>query len=113
MIRLFNVYYPIRTLILMAGEALIVCASFLLGMALRHHDDLYVALNYEGGYFTILLVTLLVLIFSYWFDLYDPTHFDEKGELYFRLLLVPGLLALILAAVSYFFPTLKRTRIKN
>jgi sugar transferase (PEP-CTERM system associated) len=104
-IRLFNVYYPIRTLILMAGEALIVCASFLLGMALRHHDDLYVALNYEGGYFTILLVTLLVLIFSYWFDLYDPTHFDEKGELYFRLLLVPGLLALILAAVSYFFPT--------
>jgi sugar transferase (PEP-CTERM system associated) len=89
----------------MAGEALIVCASFLLGMALRHRDDLYVALNYEGGYFKILLVTLLVLIFSYWFDLYDPTHFDEKGELYFRLLLVPGLLALILAAVGYFFPT--------
>jgi sugar transferase (PEP-CTERM system associated) len=104
-IRLFNVYYPLRTLVLMAGEALIVCASFLLGMALRHRDDLYVALNYEGGYFKILLVTLLVLIFSYWFDLYDPTHFDEKGELYFRLLLVPGLLALILAAVGYFFPT--------
>jgi len=103
-IRLFNVYYPVRTLILMAGEAFIVCASFLLGMALQHRDDLYVALNYEGGYFKILLVTMLVLVFSYWFDLYDPTHFDEKGELYFRLLLVPGLLALVLAAVGYFFP---------
>ncbi|MFZ0802111.1 MAG: TIGR03013 family XrtA/PEP-CTERM system glycosyltransferase [Terriglobales bacterium] len=105
MIRLFNVYYPVRTLVLMAGEALIVCASFLLGMALQHRDDLYVALNYEGGYFKILLVTMLVLVFSYWFDLYDPTHFDEKGELYFRLLLVPGLLALVLAAVGFFFPT--------
>ena len=104
MIRLFNVYYPIRTLVLLAGEALIVCCSFLLGMALRHHDDLYVTLNYEGGYFKILLVTMVVLVFSHGFDLYDPTHFDEKGELYFRLLLVPGLVALILAGVSYLFP---------
>jgi sugar transferase (PEP-CTERM system associated) len=104
-IRLFNVYYPIRTLILLVGEAMIVCLSFLLGMVLQHHDDLYIALNYEGGYFKILLVTMMVLMFSHWFDLYDPTHFDEKGELYFRLLLVPGLLALILAGVGYFFPT--------
>ncbi len=106
MIRLFNVHYPVRTLVLMAGEALIVCSSFFLGMVLQHRDDLYVALNYEGGYFKILLVTLLVLFFSYWFDLYDPTRFDEKGELYFRLLLVPGLLAFILAGVSYVFPSL-------
>ena len=31
MIRLFNVYYPVRTLILLGGEALIVWTSFLLG----------------------------------------------------------------------------------
>lgn len=104
MIRLFNVYYPIRTLVLLVGEALIVWTSFLLGMALQHREDLYVALNYEGGYLKILAVTLLVLVFSHWFDLYDPNHFDEKGELYFRLLLVPGILALMLAAVGYVFP---------
>ncbi|MGD0183093.1 MAG: sugar transferase, partial [Terriglobales bacterium] len=104
MIRLFNVYYPIRTLILLVGEALIVWASFLLGMALQHREDLYVALNYEGGYLKILAVTLVVLIFSHWFDLYDPNHFDEKGELYFRVLLVPGILAFMLAAVGYVFP---------
>jgi sugar transferase (PEP-CTERM system associated) len=103
-IRLFNVYYPIRTLILLAGEALIVWTSFLLGMALQHREDLYVALNYEGGYLKILVVTLVVLVFSHWFDLYDPNHFDEKGELYFRVLLVPGLLAVTLAAVAYAFP---------
>jgi sugar transferase (PEP-CTERM system associated) len=103
-IRLFNVYYPIRTLILLVGEALIVGTSFLLGMALQHREDLYVALNYEGGYLKILVVTLVVLVFSHWFDLYDPNHFDEKGELYFRILLVPGILALMLAAAGYMFP---------
>jgi sugar transferase (PEP-CTERM system associated) len=103
-IRLFNVHYPIRTLILLTGEALIIWTSFLLGMALQHREDLYVSLNYEGGYLKIFAVTLLVLVCSHWFDLYDPNHFDEKGELYFRLLLVPGILALMLAGVGYVFP---------
>ncbi len=104
MIRLFNVYYPIRTLVLLAGEALVVSTSFLLGMVLQYRGDSYLVLNYEYGYFNILAVTLVVLLFSHWFDLYDPRHFNEKGELYFRLLLVPGILALLLAAVGYVFP---------
>jgi sugar transferase (PEP-CTERM system associated) len=105
-IRLFNVHYPVRTLILLAGEALIVWTSFLLGLALQHRNDLYVVLNYEGGYLKILSVTVVVLFFSHWFDLYNPTHFEEKGELYFRLLLVPGIVALMLAFIGYAFPHL-------
>jgi hypothetical protein len=62
-IRLFHVYYPVRTLVLLFGEALIVCISFFLGMALQHRDDLYVALNYEGGYLRIAIVTLAVCCF--------------------------------------------------
>jgi sugar transferase (PEP-CTERM system associated) len=49
-------------------------------------------------------VTALVLVCSHWFDLYDPTRFSEKGELYYRLLLVPGLLAFLLAVTGYLFP---------
>src|SRR4029077_19541924 len=40
----------------------------------------------------------------HWFDLYDSAQFDAKGEMYFRLFLVPGLFALFLAVVGYFFP---------
>ncbi len=105
MIRLFNVYYPIRTLILLAGEALIVWTSFLLGAVLELRDDSYLVLNYEGGYVKIFVVTGLVLLCSYWFDLYDTARLTTKGELYFRLLLVPGLLAFLLAAVGYIHPS--------
>jgi sugar transferase (PEP-CTERM system associated) len=103
-IRLFNVYYPIRTLILLAGEALIVWTSLLLGAVLELRDDSYLVLNYEGGYIKIFVVTGLVLLCSYWFDLYDTARLTTKGELFFRLLLVPGLLSFLLAAISYFHP---------
>jgi sugar transferase (PEP-CTERM system associated) len=103
-IRLFNVYYPIRKLILLIGEALIVWSSLLLGAFLAHPDDYYIVLNIEFGYFKILALTAAVLLCSHWFDLYDTSLVNTKNELYFRLLLVPGLLAFVLAAVSYFRP---------
>jgi sugar transferase (PEP-CTERM system associated) len=104
-IRLFNVYYPVRTLILLGGEALIVWTSLLLGAVIELRDDSYLVLNYEGGYVKIFVVTALVLLCSYWFDLYDTARLTTKGELFFRLLLVPGLLAFLLAAVSYVRPS--------
>ena len=104
MIRLFNVYYPVRTLVLLIGEPLIVWTSFLLGAVYAFRQDSYLVLNYEGGYLKILVVTILVLLCSHWFDLYDTARLNTRGELYFRLLMVPGLLAFILAGVSYLKP---------
>ncbi len=104
MIRLFNVYYPVRTLVLLAVETTVVFLSFLLGVLLAFPDDRYIVLNYQGGYIKVLIATVVVLICSHWFDLYDSQQFDAKGEMYFRLFLVPGLFALFLAAVGFFFP---------
>ncbi|HUK49337.1 MAG TPA: TIGR03013 family XrtA/PEP-CTERM system glycosyltransferase [Terriglobales bacterium] len=104
MIRLFNVYYPIRTLILLSGEALLVWTSFVVAIMLQHPESSYVLLNYEGGYVKVLLATLTVLVFSHLFDLYEPAQWKAKGELYFRLLLVPGILALVAAMVAYISP---------
>ncbi len=104
MIRLFNVYYPIRTLVLLGGEALLVWTSFLVAAIVRHPEDSYVMLNYEGGYLKILAGTVSVLVFSHLFDLYEPARWSARGELYFRLLLVPGILALAIAVLAYVFP---------
>lgn len=106
MIRLFNVYYPIRQLVLLGGEALLVWTSFLIAAVLRHPEDYYVMLNYEGGYYKVLAATAAVLVFSHLFDLYEPARWSARGELYFRLLLVPGILALLLGALAYVFPRL-------
>jgi sugar transferase (PEP-CTERM system associated) len=103
-IRLFNVYYPVRTLILLVGEALIVGTSLLLGVMYANWEDSYLVLVYEHGYLKIIALTLLVLLGSHWFDLYDTSRLTTRGELYFRLLMVPGLLAFVLAAVAYFRP---------
>jgi sugar transferase (PEP-CTERM system associated) len=104
LIRLFNVYYPVRTLVLLIGEALIVWTSFLLGAVYELREDSYLVLNYEGGYLKILGVTILVLLCSHALDLYDTSRLNTKSELYFRLLMVPGVLAFILAAVSWIRP---------
>ena len=106
MIRLFNVYYPIRTLVLLVGEALLVWTSFLVATIWQHPENAYILLNYEGGYLKILVATIAVLIFSHLFDLYEPARWDARGELYFRLLMVPGVLALLTAVLAYVFPNL-------
>lgn len=104
MIRLFNIYYPIRTLVLLGGETLLVWSSLIAATVWQHPEDSYVVLNYEGGYLKILAATIGVLLFSHMFDLYEPTLWNARGELYFRLLLVPGILALVTAVIAYLFP---------
>ncbi|MGA2335311.1 MAG: TIGR03013 family XrtA/PEP-CTERM system glycosyltransferase [Terriglobales bacterium] len=106
MIRLFNVYYPIRTLVLLIGEALIVWTSFLLGAWIILREDCYLVLYVEGGFVNLLVLTVLVLLCSHCFDLYDTARLNTKGELYFRLLLVPAVVAFVLAFVSYIWPNL-------
>ncbi len=106
MIRLFNVYYPIRTLVLLIGEALIVWTSFLLGAWIILREDCYLVLYVEGGFVNLLVLTVLVLLCSHGLDLYDTARLNTKGDLYFRLLLVPAVVAFVLALVSYIWPNL-------
>jgi sugar transferase (PEP-CTERM system associated) len=105
-IRLFNVYYPVRTLVLLLGEALVVGFSFLLGTMftvesmLRLSNTLFI----ERGYLRILALTAVVLLLSHGFDLYDSSKIEQKLDQAFRILFVLGLVALILGAILYKFP---------
>jgi len=76
-IRLFKVYYPLRTLVLLAGEALIVGFSLVAGMLLVWRNSEYNLLQLsnelfiENGFLKILVATGIVLVLSHRFDLYD------------------------------------------
>lgn len=104
MIRLFKVYYPVRTLVLLGVEALIVWVSFVLGTLLQN-SDWWLVLNVEGGYLKIVGVTALVLLVSHWLDLYDSAGMGAKWEQAFRMLMVLGFVALGLSAIGFAFPT--------
>jgi sugar transferase (PEP-CTERM system associated) len=112
-IRLFKVYYPLRTLVLLVGEALIVWISFVLATIWRNPDN-WLLLNVDGGYLQvlatlgpkILMVTAVVLLLSHLFDLYDSSSLGAKWEHAFRLLLVLGVVALALAALGSRYPSL-------
>ena len=104
MIRLFNVYYPTRTIVLLLCEALIVSGCFLLATVLLLGPDTYLVLNYEYGGLKILGLTILTLLCSYYFDLYEPQRISARWEIYFRLLLVLGFLSFLLSAIIYLFP---------
>jgi len=106
LVRLFNVYYPKRFLILLGGEALLLSLSFLLAAVLRLGEDSSLVLNDENGYFKILAVTILALLCLYYLDLYDYQKLRTVGETYFRLLLFLGCFSFLLAAVSYLFPAI-------
>jgi sugar transferase (PEP-CTERM system associated) len=105
-IRLFNVYYPVRTLVLLLGEALIIGLSFVLGTVftvesmLRLNNELII----ERGYLRIIALTAVVLLLSHGFDLYDSSKIEVKLEQAFRMLFVLGLVALVLGIVIYFIP---------
>ena len=108
MIRLFNVYYPVRTLVLLIVEALVVGLSFLLTIWWQNQESSWILLNVEGGYWKIVGVTAIVLLLSHGLDLYDSSSTGEKWDQIFRLFTVLGLVAFVLAAVDlvygYFLP---------
>jgi len=104
MVRLFNVYYPTRTLMLLLCEAFLVAGVLLMTATYQIGPDTYIALIYENGIVKILGITTLTLLLSYYFDLYEPQRISGGWEIYFRLLLVLSVLCFVLGIVVFFFP---------
>jgi sugar transferase (PEP-CTERM system associated) len=102
-IRLFNVYYPVRTLVLLVVEALVVGSSFLLATWWLNPETNWILLNVEGGYLKILGVTAIVLLLSHGLDLYDSARLGAMWDQVFRLFLVLGLVAFSLAGVDFVY----------
>jgi sugar transferase (PEP-CTERM system associated) len=104
LIRLFSVYYPKRLLVLVAGEGIIVCASFLLAALIRLGPDSALVLNYQYGFGKILAVTVVALFCLHYFDLYDLQEVAARGDIWFRLFVVVGILSFLLAGLGLLFP---------
>src|ERR1039458_2060894 len=106
MIRLFNAYFPTRTLLLTVTEAILVTLGFVLAVVLtqRTTTDANIYLLYENGLGRILLVVVVFLVLMYYFDLYDSFVLANRREVVTRLVGVLGSAFVALAVLYYAFP---------
>ena len=110
MIRLLNVYFPTKGILLFLTEALLVIGSFVASLYILAGSDAYILLFFEHGWSKILGLTFLTVLMSYYFDLYEPNLLFEQREIYFRLLTVLGCVCIVISALLFFEPGLEITR---
>jgi len=107
LVRVFNIYFPVRTLLLLAGEAIIIPASFLLAALIRLGGDSVLFLAYEQGSYKIALACGVFIICMYYYDLYESYALCDPREITNRLILVLGTGCMVMALVYYVFPSVR------
>ncbi len=111
MIRLFNAYFPTRTLLLTVTEALLVTLGFVAAVIYwaGTASDANIYLLYENGFGRIGLVVGIFTLLMYYFDLYDSIVLSNRREVITRLVGVLGCSFVSLSALYYVFPELRLT----
>ena len=104
MIRLFNVVYPTRVLLLLVGEGALIISAFALAVLVRYRQDTLLYLNYQGGFGQVGLAAGVCLICLYYFDLYDSMIISNQREVLIRIVQVLGTTCIVVAPVHYLFP---------
>jgi sugar transferase (PEP-CTERM system associated) len=104
MVRVFQVYYPKRTILLFSGEAVFFCAAFVLAVWLQRTPNFLTALMHQSAFVKILAVDAFALGFSYLLDLYEPQRLKSGRDMYCRLMLVLGVLSFVLSGVVLLVP---------
>lgn len=107
MIRILNVYFPARGVFLFLSETLIVIGSFILSLYILAGSNAWPLLTHDHGRAKILGLTILVILMSYYFDLYEPGLLFDDREIYFRTLVVLGIVCFLISLLLYLEPTLE------
>lgn len=103
---------PVRTLLMVLFEAVLILAGILLSTAIRFHS-LHAILFYLTEPFTkarFVFVALVCLISFYYYDLYDSSAVRRRTVLVVRTLQGLGLACVVIGAVYYVRPELSLGR---
>jgi sugar transferase (PEP-CTERM system associated) len=103
-IRVFNLYIPTRSVILVAGEMATICLSFLLAIIVRFGFETNRAMSEGRAVWTILGVIVLAFVLCHFAELYDSRRVAQPEEAYPRLLALVGCLSFALGALGFLLP---------
>jgi len=108
MIRLFHAYFPVRTVLLVVSDSVFILTGFLLATLVWSHvwgnpDPL-------GSYAKIALVSFVLAMCLYYYDLYESEIAANLREVTARLVQVLGTACVILALLYYIYPEIQLER---
>jgi sugar transferase (PEP-CTERM system associated) len=104
MVRLFNVHYPKRTLVLAASEVLLVLLALLVPMTVQFLGDIPEVPSFGERFLKLLLAAAIVILCAYYLDLYSPSTITNSREVWTRAMMSLGASCIVLAAVYAMLP---------
>ncbi len=104
MVRVFNVYFPNRTLLLALSEALLIFVALLGATFAESGDKAGLVLDDQQGFWKIALPCIVCMLCMYYYDLYDSSVLTNPREVMTRLVQVLGTACVILALLYYIYP---------
>ena len=105
MVKLFNAYFPKRTLLLVLTETSLIFLVLILIVFLRLGSAAGLTVLYQHGYLKVAVVFLLCFLSMYFNDLYDPKVISNRREMPARLIRGLGATCLVLALLYLTFPS--------
>jgi sugar transferase (PEP-CTERM system associated) len=106
MVRIFNVYFPSRTFVLLCSEIILTVLCFVSSALLLHGDGSYAVLLTTSGIAQLAVMAITCLCCAHYFDLYDTRNLKSWRDLLPRLLQVLGAASLALGIIYYLVPRL-------
>ncbi len=110
MIRLFHVYFPGRTVLLAATEAMLIVAALLLICFGGSGLETTMTPGYALDVVKVLIAAAVVMLCMYYYDLYDTSVIHSPMEVLPRLVQVLGTACLVLALLYYVYPMARLSR---
>ena len=107
MIRIFNAYFPTRTLLLVFTETLVAFCALIGATYVLYGGDSTILLFYENGLLRIGIVCAICVLCIYYYDLYNSIVISSTREVVTKLVQVVGTTCIILAVLYYLYPTIQ------
>ena len=105
-LKIFNIYIPLRKLVFFFLESLFIWGLVLLAVYLRFLGDRFELVDFHDIILKSLLIVIVVQISLYYFDLYAQINFLKTTETIARLFQALSAASIILACLYYLFPQL-------
>jgi sugar transferase (PEP-CTERM system associated) len=107
MVKLFNVYFPKRTIVVLLVEVLLVCIAFLSVTFLHFGLKTHLVLSAQSGYLKVGFLAAVCLFFLYCSDLYAPSSLRNSPAVSSRFIKGLGIACLVVAPIYYKVPSLQ------